>query len=606
MIVLSLLLAAAVLEAPQEPLRIGVVAVDSPDSGDLHFVRGARHAAAKQADGKVELLIERATTPQEITAAVEKLRAAGVAGIVAPPWLADAVRTKAAAAKLPCVTFAAPHAAFVQVLDHLIDRTLRMTRVAFVRDQSKGAKELGKLLARDLKAPAVLVHELDVAITAKALGKEKEWIEGRPELIVIDADPAAAVQFLEKTLGPEPVTIVLTLRTAGDAVRAVSRRLFVVHGQSTATVAMTSAFRADYEKEHGAPLLGAAEGFEGVGALVRACRTAGSGDLAAINKALAATVLEGTRGRYGFDAAAVAFTPPLAVWALVQKQWKPYVPAVVPLLAVGASAGTDVSAGKPQTTIGEPFGTWRTRQFVPEDAAQWVLCSWADDGAYATIEDDLKQLGLSTGGADPVADHLVREEIMARTMAIASTKFGRREDGTGVEGKSLRIAFAMHVPAKEREKRRLRIWPARFGGDHEGAGGEAFGTFCRVYSTFIRRTIFQPHALVPPMASDDCEYVDGSYRFGSDPAKDKRSELIRALINSYAGSMALTLAHEVGHLAGLGHVTDDPVEIMNVNEGAGIDYRDAHFGAASWATMQQRYGLTGDKPAKGAKGDKGR
>jgi hypothetical protein len=417
---------------------------------------------------------------------------------------------------------------------------------------------------------------------------------------VIDADPPAVVSFLTKTLGPEPMPIVLTPRSAGDAVRALDRRLFVVHGQSPATVAMTSAFRAEYEKQHGAPLLGVAEGFEGTGALVRACRA--GGDAAAIGAALAAAVLEGVRGRYGYNAAAAGFTPPLAVWALVDKQWRPYAPATVPLLEVGATVGTDVGAGKPQTTIGEPFGTWRTRQFVPEEGAQCVICSWADDGGYATIGDDLKQLGLSTGGADPVLDHLVREEIMARVMAIASTKFGRKEDGTGVEGKSLRIAFAMHVPGKERDKRKLRIWPARFGGDHEGAGGQAFGTFCRVYSTFIRRTIFQPHALVPPLGAVDCEYVDGTYRFGSDLAKDKRSELIRALINSYAGSMALTLAHEVGHLAGLGHVTDDPVEIMNVNEGAGIDYRDAHFGAASFATMQATYGLTGDKPGKPGKG----
>lgn len=594
MIVFSLLLVAAAVPPPQEPLRIGVVAVDA-DSGDVHFVRGARAAVAKQGDGKVELLVEPAATPAEAAAAVEKLRTAGVAGIVAPPnpWLSDAVR-KAAGPKLPCVSFAVPSAAFVPVLDWLIARTFCMTRVGFVRDQSQRAKDLGKLLGKELKAPAVVMLELDVAITAKALAKE--WAEQRPELLVIDADPPAVVSFLTKTLGPEPLPIVLTPRAAGDGLRVLDRRLFVVHGQSPATVAITSAFRAEYEKQHGAVLLGVAEGFEGVGALVRACRA--GGDAAAIHAALAAAVLEGVRGRYGYDATAAGFTPPLAVWALADKQWRPYVPATVPLLEVGATVGTDAGAGKPQTTIGEPFGTWRTRQFVPEEGAQWVICSWADDGGYATIGDDLKQLGLSTGGADPVLDHLVREETMARVMAIASTKFGRKEDGTGVEGKSLRIAFAMHVPGKERDKRKLRIWPARFGGDHEGAGGEAFGTFCRVYSTFIRRTIFQPHALVPPLGAADCEYVDGTYRFGSDLAKDKRSELIRALINSYAGSMALTLAHEVGHLAGLGHVTDDPVEIMNVNEGAGIDYRDAHFGAASWATMQATYGLTGDKPGK--------
>src|SRR5262245_49421196 len=97
MLLFSLLLAAAPVPLPQEPLRIGVVAVDSPDSGDQHFVRGARAAAAKQADGKVELLVEPAATPAEASAAVEKLRAAGVAGIVAPPtpYLAEVVRKTA-------------------------------------------------------------------------------------------------------------------------------------------------------------------------------------------------------------------------------------------------------------------------------------------------------------------------------------------------------------------------------------------------------------------------------------------------------------------------------------------------------------------------------
>ena len=119
-----------------------------------------------------------------------------------------------------------------------------------------------------------------------------------------------------------------------------------------------------------------------------------------------------------------------------------------------------------------------------------------------------------------------------------------------------------------------------------------------MYSKFIRRTIFEKHALSPAVTAADREYLDGSYVFGSEHERDKRSELIRALINGYAGSMALTLAHEVGHLAGLGHVDDDPVEIMNVNEGAGLDYRDAKFGTPSLESMAKRYGIVGDKPGK--------
>jgi len=40
---------------------------------------------------------------------------------------------------------------------------------------------------------------------------------------------------------------------------------------------------------------------------------------------------------------------------------------------------------------------------------------------------------------------------------------------------------------------------------------------------------------------------------------------------------------------------------MNVDEGGGIDDREAHFGAGSFEKMRERYGLTGDKPGEGDK-----
>ena len=602
------------LAMPQEPLRVGVLVADRQDGGDAVFVRGCKRAVEAQnqaggvAGGKLELVFEAAATPAAVATAVGKLQAAGVVGVVAPPaaWLAEAAR-KATAGKLPCVSFAAGSAACAPVLDRLVEKTFCMTRVALVRDRSKDAVELGKLLGKGgLTAPTTLLWEMEIGGGAKAFAKVVE--KDRPEVIVFDAEPPAVAAFVTQVLAADPVVLVLLPRAFGEATLALPRRLFVVHGLSPGCVPQTSQFRADYERDHGVPGWGAAEGFEGVMALAKAVAAANGREPAAVTAALAAATWEGIRGRYAFDKALGAGLPPLGVWIVEEARPAPYVPTVVPLQAVGASAGTAVpEARKPQEQVGEPFATWRTRQFVPEDGAQWVLCSWADDGGYATSADDLQQLGLGTGGKDPLVDHLVREEIMARVMAIASTKFGRTATGAGVTGQSLRIAFTMHVAAKEREKRKLRSWPARFGGDHSGAGGEAFGTFCRVYTTFIRRTIFQSHALTPPVGPSDRQYLDGTYGFGTDLAMDKRSELIRALINSYAGSMALTLAHEVGHLAGLGHVTDDPVEIMNVDEGSGIDYRDAKFGAGSWAIMKERYGLVGDKPGKGekTKADKG-
>ena len=607
MLTLSLLLSCVPL--PQEPLRLGVVAVESPDHGDVAFLRGCRRAVQAinskgGIDGsKLELVLAPAATPSEAPAAVATLQKSLVAGVLAPldPWRADAVKKAAAASKLPCVHFALPSASAIPLVDRLIERTFCMTKVGFVRDASKEGKELGKQLQKaGFSAPTTLVCEYETTITSKALAKL--YTDGVPEVLLLDADPSAVAQFLTTHLASDNTPVVLTARSFGEPVRACKRTVFVVQAVSPASNATTSQFRADYERDHGVPAWGVGDGCEGISVLAAAIDTANSREAAAVMAALATQTVEGLRGRYGADKSG-SFTPPLGVFLCEGERVMPFVPGVVALAKVGESASTAPAAAerKPQEQVGEPYGKWRTRQFQPEEGAQWVLCEWASDSGFSTAREDLKQMGLSTGGADPVLDHLVREEIMARVVAIASTKFGRNDDGTPVVGKSLRICFLVHANAKEREKKKQRVWPALFGGDHAEAGGEAFGTFCRVYTSFIRRTIFEKHALTPPLTVSDREYLDGSYVFASDLAKDKRSELIRALINSYAGSMALTLAHEVGHLAGLGHVTDDPAEIMNVNEGGGIDYRGAHFGAASLASMREKYGFTGDKPGKGEK-----
>ncbi|MBL8727308.1 MAG: hypothetical protein JNM25_02680 [Planctomycetes bacterium] len=601
---LALLTALFPVVAPQEPLRIGLLVPDVATAEDLPFVRGARRAEALYnrqggVDGApIELVLAAAAAPAEVAAAIAALQAANVCAVVAPPEpsLAPIVQ-RVAQGKLPCVALVASPAAIARALDDVCNQTFCMQTIGLVRDGSRDARALAKLLGKDgLSAPAELVWDVDVGVSSKTFGKQLE--KQRPHLLLVDAEPEAAARFLTDVLAGDAIPVVLSPRATGPATRALPRTLFAILGLSAASVAVTP-FRADYEFEYGDMGYGAAEGYEGVLAVARAVDAADARDAAAVKKALATVVVDGARGSTAFDRALDGLAMPCAVWLLRQGAIEHYAPPVVPRKPAVAATGTSAATAAgpqvgdgPQPQIGVPFGTWRTRQFVFEDGAQWVLCQWADDPGFDTSGEDLALLGLSTRGADAIADHLVREEILARVLAIVSTKFGRNEDGSGVPGKSLRISFAAHVDKKEREKKKQRLWPARFGGDHTGAGGEAFGTYCRVYTAFIRRTIFQAHALVPPLESADRTYLDGSYAFGSDLARDKRSELIRALINGYAGSMALTLAHEVGHLAGLDHVTDDPVEIMNVDEGAGIDYRDAHFGPNTWAIMERRYGLT--------------
>lgn len=591
---------------PQEPLKIGVLARDTAGSSDLAFMRGVRRAAdalnaAGGVDGaKLELVIEPVAVAKDVPAAIDKLVAAGAAALVAPPEtsLADAARK--ADAELPVIAFGAAETAIAAAIDRLLVQHLCMTKVALLRDRDKPAREFQKLLEKHgtLSAPATLLWDLEVTASPKKV--EKQFAEARPQILVIDADPEQAQRFLDEQLAADPLPVVLTPRSYSEALLRQPRTVFVVYGVSPAQVAGDSAFRRDYERDHGTPGFGAAEGYEGVTALAKAFAQAKGRDPVAARAALKGQALEGVRGRYGFDAALGAFVPTLGVWLADGDRLVPYSPLVVPLGAAGTDGG-DAADGErrlPQTKIGVPFGTWRTRQFPWEEGSQWVLCLWADDGGYATADADLELLGLSTGGKAPIVDHLVKEEIFARVIAITSGKYGRNEDGTAIPGKSLRICFGAHLDDKARSKKKQRLWPARFGGDHEGAGGEAFGTFCRVYTMFIRRTIFQANALVPPVSAADREYLDGTYVFGSDFEKDKRSELIRALINSYSGSMALTLAHEVGHLCGLGHVTSDPRAIMNVEEGAGIDYPDAHFCAESQAFLEKQLGVVGETAAK--------
>jgi hypothetical protein len=491
---------------------------------------------------------------------------------------------------MPCAGFAPQPAAIARTLDALLAKTFRVQQIVFVRDAGKEAHELGKLLAKGgLSAPAEVLYELELGISAKALTKKLD--AERPELLVIDGEPEPVAAFLVDALGKEPMPVVLTPRALGAAVLRTGREVFAIAGQSMATVAGPAGIRAEFEKAHGTPGFGAAEGFEAVTLVLRAIENAKARERPAIRKALEGLTVEGARGRVAFDKTTGALDPPLAVWRAVGGVLLPYVPVAVDASGQATTAGG--SQAGPDSRLGAPFGTFRTRQFAVEANAQCVWCLWADDGAFATAGADLALLGLSTNGSAPVVDHLVREEIMARVLAITSGKYGRQEDGGTTPGKSLRICFVACGP--DRDKKKGHVWQARFGGDHPDAGGEAFGTYCRVFTAFIRKSIFQKNALQPPLAAADLDLLDGTYKFGTDLEKDKRSEKVRALINSYAGSMALTLAHEVGHLCGLDHVTDDPKEIMNVDEGAGIDYRDGHFAEYCWGRLVKKLGLVGEK-----------
>jgi len=194
-------------------------------------------------------------------------------------------------------------------------------------------------------------------------------------------------------------------------------------------------------------------------------------------------------------------------------------------------------------------------------------------GAKRTIEADLRAMGLSTGGRQPKLDTIVRQEILGRALRIANQLFRREADGTAIGGWSWGLTLTMQPPPEEIKA--SRIWRAVVAGDHPAAGGQAFGTWVAVYSTFLERTMYARRKLDPPLSGEDRVLLDGSYRWGSDRALNFRADKIRCLMDGFSSAVGLTLSHEYGHLCGCGHDQESPTSIMNVVAGAGASWEDA-------------------------------
>ncbi|MDZ4772379.1 MAG: hypothetical protein SGI72_04515 [Planctomycetota bacterium] len=571
-----------------DPIRVGflVSSIEDPLSPDARAVAAAQLVVSKwNADGeKVRLAVETCPDEAALAAAIAKFDADETLAIVAPleERLAEATR-HATRNKIATVSFVTPTAHVLGTLDELFDRHFQTMRIGVAHDSGK---ELAKLLQKGgLVSTAELVLDIQLGTSAKALTKELE--RTRPELIVVDGEAREASKFLREVWNGAKIPLVFTPRAFDAGHAFAGTEAWILLGRSLETVPGNDSIRAEFAAKSLSLGFGASEGFEALSLIQRAASASTTLDRAGLLAALAKATFDGPRGRVQLDPKLGAIVLPLAVWRLAPDALTPYAPPVVPIVAKDAPTAV---AASPDPTFGVPLGTWRARQFALEPDTQWVVCRWALDPAFATIDDDLAELGLSTKGASPLFEHIVKDELMARIIAITNSKFLRNDDGTAVAGQSFRISFSTREPKKS-----AKFWWANFGGDHTDAGGEAFGTHCNVYSLFIRRTIFQPHALKPPAGVDDLKFVDGTYRFGTDRALDKRFETIRALINGYAGSMALTTAHEVGHLCTLDHVTDDPADIMNVNEGGGLDHTLGRFGATSYPRLVKVLGLSGSK-----------
>jgi hypothetical protein len=182
----------------------------------------------------------------------------------------------------------------------------------------------------------------------------------------------------------------------------------------------------------------------------------------------------------------------------------------------------------------------------------------------------------------------VLDDLLGRVLSKLNVLFDRNPDGTSIPGVSYAISFCAEPPPKE--VKRSRIWNMPIGGDDPVAGGRASGITAWVFSTFIQRTMYLKHKLEPPMTAADREHMTGRYVWDSELDGNLRNGSVRSLVDGFSQAMGLTGAHESGHLAGCGHDTEIPRSIMNVEEGAGLEFDWAQWTPAHIRIVEKRLG----------------
>lgn len=587
-------------QAPAGDNSITVCVVGPKDARYAQQMRNAAQLVAAEYQAKAQkgmikvIRAECTTKSASFTKIVKDVRASGGFGVLLAPLeasLATAAQ-RAARGKLPCITFGHRPSTLVAQISNYLDSTYCARRIALAHDGSN--RNLVKAMRAELPYPAELVLDFNLKLKKNKL--DKKLADAQPELLVVDGDPKSVAKFLTTTWAGRNVDTVLTPRCFGEALRGIETNAHILLGRSPRTLLAVDDFVVRYEKKYGDPHYGMAEGHEAMTLLLGALQAAGDAPTSAkVSRALGGTKLAGTRGAVFYEPRARVVETPLALWKLEENAFVPHVPRLFYTQSLEATAGQEVPS--PQTELGDPFLARRSSHFEPDDGSMWVLCSW---GPRPTIDKDLVKLGLSTGGAYPTLDRMVKDELMARILSIASQKARRNADGSPIPGKSLNINFTTKLPKgwekKKPRKRRKgpklpRAWLARFAGNHPKKPGHALANRCEVFSSFIAQRIFSQHAVKPAIGVADLEYLDGRYKFGFDTKRNQRSETIRALINSYAASMAMTLVHQVGHLGGLEHSTGDEKPIMDKGEGADLDYHKAEFTAANFLRLAAVLGI---------------
>jgi len=245
----------------------------------------------------------------------------------------------------------------------------------------------------------------------------------------------------------------------------------------------------------------------------------------------------------------------------------------------------------PGDDYGALLGLRRKEMYTVEPGSKVAWLTFGDEKSRPprTIEKDLALLHLGTRGYEGNLDEVVKEELMARALGKFNKLFLKNEDGTFIPGVSFNISFTATRPEGLKNP---DLWEVVIAGDDAEAGGRAWPGegHAEVYATFLRRTLFQVGALEPGLSYEDKPWLDDTLPWKGERLEHLRADKLRALIDGYAGSFALTGAHELGHVAGLGHDTTDPRSIMNVVEGAGLRESQVFFVPAHAAILEKSIG----------------